>query len=71
MVTTIEADIENGKIIGPNAAKLPAVAHVLITLIGNYPNKRPTFGTKTSGAVKVMEGAFDPLTDMELQEWGL
>ena len=33
MVTTIEADIENGKITGSNVAKLPAVAHVRIILL--------------------------------------
>ena len=42
MLTTIEADIKNGKIIGPNAAKLPAIAHVRITLLSqpekNHPN---------------------------------
>jgi len=33
MYTTIEADIENGRITGPESRKLPAVAHVLITLL--------------------------------------
>ena len=33
MYTTIEADIENGRITGPEAGKLPAHAHVLITLL--------------------------------------
>ena len=41
MVTTIEADIENGKIIGPNAAKLPAVAHVRITLLAKPAKVHP------------------------------
>lgn len=35
MSITIEANIKNGKIIGPNAAKLPMHARVLITLIGD------------------------------------
>jgi tRNA(fMet)-specific endonuclease VapC len=33
MYTTIEADIENGQVKGPEADKLPAHAHVLITLL--------------------------------------
>jgi hypothetical protein len=33
MYTTIEADIKNGRITGPESQKLPAMAHVLITLI--------------------------------------
>lgn len=38
MYTTIEADIENGRISSPEMQKLPAVAHVLITLIS--PSRR-------------------------------
>ena len=71
MVTTIEADIKNGKIIGPNAAKLPAIAHVRITIIGPSSKKRPAFGTRTSGEVKLLKDAFAPLTDEELMQWGL
>ena len=33
MYTTIEADIENGRIISPELRRLPAVAHVLITIL--------------------------------------
>jgi hypothetical protein len=33
MYTTIEADIDNGKICGQEASKLPTHAHVLITLL--------------------------------------
>ncbi len=33
MYTTIEADIENGKLKGAEVGKLPAHAHVLITLL--------------------------------------
>jgi hypothetical protein len=33
MYTTIEADIENGRIRSPEIRKLPAVAHVLITIL--------------------------------------
>ncbi|NLX25869.1 MAG: hypothetical protein GXY61_07915 [Lentisphaerae bacterium] len=33
MYTTIEADIENGQVKGPEANKLPVRAHVLITFL--------------------------------------
>ncbi len=35
MYTTIEADVDNGVILGPEVAKLPRHAHVLITLLGS------------------------------------
>ena len=41
MYTTIEADIENGRISSPEIRKLPAVAHVLITLLNTQNMKRP------------------------------
>ena len=33
MYTTIEADVDNGVILGPEARKIPRHAHVLITLL--------------------------------------
>jgi hypothetical protein len=33
MYTTIEAELDNGRVTGPEAGKLPAHAHVLITLL--------------------------------------
>lgn len=33
MYTTIEADIENGQVKGPEARKIPRHAHVLITVL--------------------------------------
>ena len=45
MVTTIEADIKNGKIIGPNAAKLPAIAHVRITLLTKPEKSHPDWNS--------------------------
>ena len=39
MYTTIEADIENGQIKSPEIEKLPAKAHVLITLLGSGEKK--------------------------------
>ncbi|MBC8206010.1 MAG: hypothetical protein ISR84_01215 [Kiritimatiellales bacterium] len=41
MYTTIEADIENGRIKSPEIRKLPAVAHVLITLLPGKAEKEP------------------------------
>ncbi len=71
MYATIEADIENGVIKGYDTRRLPSHAHVLITLLRESTNKRPAFGTKTSEKVVAAPDAFRPLTDTELQEWGL
>ena len=71
MGITIEADIKNGMIVGPNAAKLPLRARVLITSIGDSSGKRPVFGTKTSETVTFTKDAFSPLTDTELEQWGI
>ena len=71
MFKTIEANIKDGQIIGPNAAKLPAAARVRITIIGLSTRKRPAFGTCTSSKVKLLKDAFAPLTDEELMQWGL
>lgn len=40
MYTTIEADIENGRIKGREAQVLPATAHVLITLLDTLEEDR-------------------------------
>lgn len=37
MYTTIEADIENGVVHSADASRLPAHAHVLITLLSTLP----------------------------------
>ncbi len=71
MYTTIEADIINGQVKGAEVKKLPARAHVLITLL-SFPDKgRPSFGTCTSKKIKLAADAFKPLSDHELGEWGL
>ncbi len=44
MYTTIEADIENGRIKGSEVGKIPDHAHVLITLLGSLEDK-PKGGT--------------------------
>ncbi|MEE9368079.1 MAG: hypothetical protein V3V05_04345 [Pontiella sp.] len=71
MYTTIEADIENGQIIGPEVAKLPSHAHVLITLLDSFDKKRPEFGTCTSEKIKISKGALAPLSGKDLTDWGL
>lgn len=71
MYTTIEADIENGRVIGPESRKLPAMAHVMITLLSTKKTKNPEFGTRTSAPVKLGPDSFSPLSGDELAEWGL
>ncbi len=39
MYTTIDADIKNGRVMGPKAGELPASAHVLVTLLGSAPRR--------------------------------
>jgi hypothetical protein len=52
MYTTIEADIENGRIRSPELQKLPATAHVLITLLHTSGAKVPYDFSKISGRLK-------------------
>ncbi|MEN8255392.1 MAG: hypothetical protein ABFR33_07980 [Verrucomicrobiota bacterium] len=40
MYTTIEADVENGQLKGAEVGKLPAHAHVLITLLGSLEDRQ-------------------------------
>ncbi len=40
MYTTIEADIKDGRVTGPEAGKLPPLSHVLITLLGSPEEKQ-------------------------------
>ena len=71
MYTTIEADVERGQILGPEAGSIPCHAHVLITLLDSIPEKRPAFGSRTSAKVTVVEGALAPLSGSDLEVWGL
>ncbi len=41
MYTTIEADVDNGVILGPEAMKIPRHAHVLITLLDKKKESEP------------------------------
>lgn len=42
-----------------------------LTAVGPVEAKRPPVGTRTSEPVRYAEDAFAPLTDEELQAWGL
>ena len=52
MYTTIEADIENGRIIGPEVGRLPASAHVLITLLEGEDKKEKYDFSGLAGRLK-------------------
>jgi hypothetical protein len=52
MYTTIEADIENGRVKSPELQKLPAVAHVLITLLKQTDEKMHYDFSGLSGRLK-------------------
>jgi hypothetical protein len=41
MYTTIEAELENGRVKSAELQKLPSVAHVLITLLQQPVEKKP------------------------------
>ena len=68
MYATIEAEIDNGWIKGPESRKLPAHAHVLITLLSGAKVKRPEFGTRTSEKIIAAPDAFQSLSKSELSE---
>ncbi len=71
MYTTIEAQLHNGTLSGPEVDRLPQQARVLITLLGPVSHgRRPAIGTRTSH-VEVAEDAFAPLSDADLARWGL
>jgi hypothetical protein len=52
MYTTIEADIENGRVKSPELQKLPATARVLITLLHKTVEKKPYNFSALSGRLK-------------------
>ena len=52
MYTTIEADIENGRVMGPESRNLPATAHVLITLLHKTAEKGRYNFSALSGRLK-------------------
>ena len=61
MYTTIEADIENGRVIGPESQKLPVSAHVLITLIAPHQKIEDVHGEK--GSAKSLFGSLRRFAD--------
>jgi hypothetical protein len=52
MYTTIEAELENGRVRSPELQKLPATAHVLITLLHKTAEKVPYNFSELSGRLK-------------------
>ncbi len=70
MSVTIEADLENGRLSGPEVAQLPKSARVQVVVLGPII-ERPEFGTRTSVPIKMTKDAFAPLDDQELSRWGL
>ena len=52
MYTTIEADIENGQIRSSDLQKLPASAHVLITLLDERTKEKQYNFSQLSGRLK-------------------
>jgi hypothetical protein len=52
MYTTIEADIENGRIRSPEIRKLPAAAHVLITVLPRTGEKESYDFSSLAGRLK-------------------
>ena len=65
MYTTIEADIQDGKLTGPEVANLPKKAHVLITLmtVESKPAPgAPVFGC-AEGRILLSEDFDKPLED--------
>lgn len=61
MYTTIEADIENGRIKGAEISRLPKTAHVLITLIS--PTQPPGEKKPDWNKIKPMIGKLQLRTD--------
>ena len=79
MYTTIEADIENGRIKSSEIRKLPAVAHVLITLLPRKaeegpiasPQDRASLLARFAGAwqgdalVREEQGEYEPRSELK------
>lgn len=63
MYTTIEADIENGQITGPEVGELPRKAHILITVLSEkHPN------TDNDKQITSLRGVFSEYADAVLRE---
>ena len=57
MYTTIEADVENGQIQGPEAAKIPRHAHVLITFL-SQTQATPSFESSAMASLRGRLGKY-------------
>ena len=62
MYTTIEADVDNGVILGPEAKKIPRHAHVLITLL----DKKQGVDEDVCTEKKSLRGALKQFADSRL-----
>jgi len=62
MYTTIEADVDNGVILGPEATKIPRHAHVLITLL----DKKQSVDQVDSLEKRSLRGALKKFADLRL-----
>jgi hypothetical protein len=79
MYTTIEADIENGRVRSPEIRKLPSIAHVLITLLPQKaeegsiasPQDRASLLARFAGAwqgdalVREEQGEYEPRSELK------
>ena len=61
-------DVQAGETVVILNGKIPVAK---LIALGDAPKKRPPVGTVTSQAVTVSDGAFAPMTDGQLAEWGL
>ena len=52
MYTSIEAELENGRVKSPELEKLPAVAHVLITWLASSGKKGTADFSELAGKLK-------------------
>ncbi len=61
MYKTIEADIKNGRIKGPESRKIPPEAHVLITLLPSKSKRHPDWSAiePLLGSLKIREDAVE------------
>ena len=61
-------EVQNGETVIILNGKTPVAK---LTAVEDVPRSRPRVGTVTSGPVSYSEGTFAPLSDSELEQWGL
>jgi len=70
MYTTIEADVDNGVILGPESMKIPRHAHVLITLLGEKKVNEPIAYSEKNSLRGVLKKFANPrLLPTEQSAW--